>query len=109
MGIGFTLALVALGAMREIIGMGTLFSQADLMFGEAAAGLTITLGDNFQGMLLAILPPGAFIGLGFMIALKNIIDGRLQKRRSVSVKVKLKRWRPAPADGRLLAQRLDPG
>ncbi|MEJ1359025.1 MAG: electron transport complex subunit E [Candidatus Sedimenticola sp. (ex Thyasira tokunagai)] len=82
MGIGFTLALVALGAMREIIGMGTLFSQADLMFGEAAAGLTITLGDNFQGMLLAILPPGAFIGLGFMIALKNIIDGRLQKRRS---------------------------
>ncbi len=73
MGIGFTLVLVALGAMREIIGMGTLFSHAHLMFGEAARGLTISLGDGFHGMLLAILPPGAFIGLGFLIALKNII------------------------------------
>ncbi len=80
MGIGFTLALVVLGSMREIIGMGTLFSQAHLMFGEAAAGLTISLGDNFKGMLLAILPPGAFIGMGFLIALKHIIDERSEKK-----------------------------
>jgi electron transport complex protein RnfE len=80
MGIGFTLALVVLGAMREIIGMGTLFSQAHLMFGEAAAGMTISLGDDFKGMLLAILPPGAFIGMGFMIAVKNVIDARSEKK-----------------------------
>jgi electron transport complex protein RnfE len=80
MGIGFTLALVVLGAMREIIGMGTLFSQAHLMFGEAAAGMTISLGDDFKGMLLAILPPGAFIGMGFMIAIKNVIDARSEKK-----------------------------
>ena len=55
MGIGFTLVLTLLGAMREIIGLGTLFSQADLMFGEIAGDLTITLGDDFKGMLLAIL------------------------------------------------------
>ncbi|MET0047203.1 MAG: electron transport complex subunit E [Sedimenticola sp.] len=83
MGIGFTLALVALGAMREIIGMGTLFSQADLMFGPAAASLEISLGKDYQGMLLAILPPGAFIGLGFMIALKNIIDNRATSAKAV--------------------------
>lgn len=84
MGLGFTLALVALGSMREIIGMGTLFSQAHLMFGEGARSLTLTLGDDFQGMLLAILPPGAFIGLGFMIALKNVIDTRVEKSKVVA-------------------------
>ena len=81
MGLGFTLALTVLGAMREIIGLGTLFAQADLMFGDIASGMTLRLGDDFNGMLLAILPPGAFIGLGFMIALKNIIDKRLTKTR----------------------------
>jgi electron transport complex protein RnfE len=86
MGFGFTLALVFLGAMREIIGMGTLFSQAHLMFGEGARGLTITLGEDFKGMLLAILPPGAFIGLGFMIALKNLVDNRKQKKQPAPAK-----------------------
>jgi len=82
MGIGFTLVLVTLGGMRELIGMGTLFSQIDLMFGEAAKSLTLSLGEGFKGMLIAILPPGAFIGLGLMIALKNIIDGSLATRQS---------------------------
>ncbi len=80
MGIGFTLVLTTLGGLRELIGLGTLFSQADLMFGPAAADLTMTLGEGYQGMLLAILPPGAFLGLGFLIALKNIIDKRLASR-----------------------------
>ncbi|MEE9357560.1 electron transport complex subunit E [Candidatus Vondammii sp. HM_W22] len=84
MGIGFTLALVALGSLREIIGMGTLFSQADLMFGEAAKGITFSLGENYKGMLLAILPPGAFLGLGLMIALKNIIDSRTAKKQEAA-------------------------
>ena len=96
MGIGFTLALTVLGALREMLGMGTLFSQADLMFGEIASGLTLSLGDEFKGMLLAILPPGAFIGLGFMIALKNIIDKRLtQPRKAETVTAA----RPEPAAG----------
>lgn len=78
MGIGFTLALVALGAGRELIGQGTLFDGAHLMFGESARTWLFSLGDDYPGLLLAILPPGAFMGLGFMIALKNIVDKRLK-------------------------------
>ncbi len=80
MGVGFTLVLMALGGLREIIGQGTLLSQAHLMFGEAARGFTLTLIDDYRGFLLAILPPGAFIGLGLLVALKNVIDGRAVKR-----------------------------
>ena len=67
MGIGFTAVLVLLGGMRELLGQGTLFSQAHLMFGEGARGLTITVIDNYRGFLIAILPPGAFIGLGLIV------------------------------------------
>jgi len=80
MGAGFTLVLVTLGAMREIIGQGTLFSQAHLMFGEAARSVTIVFAADYNGFLLAILPPGAFIGLGLLIAMKNVIDKRVQAR-----------------------------
>jgi len=82
MGIGFTLVLMALGGFRELLGQGTLFYQADLMFGEAAGVLSIGLGESFQGTLLAILPPGAFICLGLMIALKNLIDKRIAERKA---------------------------
>ena len=78
MGLGFTAVLVTLGAMREVIGFGTLFQQAHLMFGEAARGFSITLFEDYRGYLLAILPPGAFLGLGFLIAGKNIIDKKRQ-------------------------------
>ncbi len=80
-GIGFTLVLITLGGMRELIGQGTLFDQAHLMFGEAASGLTFSLGEDFPGMLVAILPPGAFLGLGLLIAVKNLIDKRLAQRQ----------------------------
>ena len=80
MGLGFTAVLVALGAMREAIGFGTLFQQAHLMFGAGAEWLTITLMEEYRGYLLAILPPGAFIGLGLLIAIKNVIDKKLQQR-----------------------------
>ncbi len=80
MGLGFTLILVLLGAMREVIGFGTLFAQAHMMFGEAAQWLSITVFEEYRGFLLAILPPGAFIGLGLLIALKNLIDQRLAAR-----------------------------
>jgi len=87
MGLGFTSALVLLGALREIIGSGTLFANAHLMFGEAASGMTLTLIDDYEGFLLAILPPGAFIGLGLLIALKNVIDKRLAKPSQQTVTV----------------------
>jgi electron transport complex protein RnfE len=77
MGLGFTSALVILGGIREVLGSGTLLANAHLMFGDAGKGLTIFLIQDYGGFLLAILPPGAFIGLGLLIALKNIIDKRL--------------------------------
>jgi len=83
MGLGFLLVLVTLGTMREIIGHGTLFSQAHLMFGEAARSMTIHFVDSYHGFLLAVLPPGAFIGLGLLIAMKNVIDKRKEVRTEV--------------------------
>jgi electron transport complex protein RnfE len=85
MGIGFTAVLVVLGGMRELIGQGTLFSQADLMFGDIAKNFTITVIDDYRGFLLALLPPGAFIGLGLIVALKNVIDARLSKPKTAQV------------------------
>lgn len=82
MGVGFTAALTVLGGLRELLGQGTLFSQADLLFGPAAAGLGLDLGPDFQGALLAMLPPGAFILLGLLIALKNVLDQRPVRRAS---------------------------
>jgi electron transport complex protein RnfE len=76
---------MALGAVREFLGQGTLFHQADLMLGEAAKGLSMSLGPDFQGALLAILPPGAFIGLGMLIALKNLVDKRVEQQRAARI------------------------
>ena len=87
MGLGFTAVLLLLGAIREILGHGTLLSQAELMFGDGAQWLTITLIDDYRGFLLAILPPGAFLGLGFLIALKNVIDKRLAQRATQTVAI----------------------
>ena len=82
MGLGFTLVLVTLGGIRELLGYGTLFSNAHLMFGEIAREWTVVFIDNYSGFLLAILPPGAFIGMGLIIAMKNVIDKRIQKQAS---------------------------
>jgi electron transport complex protein RnfE len=84
MGIGFTLVLVTLGGMRELLGHGTLLAQAHLMFGEAARDWTITVLRDYRGFLLAILPPGAFLGLGLLIAGMNILNG-WREQRAVSV------------------------
>ena len=84
MGLGFTAVLVVLGAMREFIGQGTFMSQAHLMFGELGDMLTVTLIDDYRGFLLAILPPGAFIGLGLLVALKNVIDERGKRKTRAS-------------------------
>ena len=76
MGLGFMVVLSLLGGMREIIGFGTLFDNAELMFGEAARSLTIVFNADYGGFLLAILPPGAFFGLAILIVIKNLIDER---------------------------------
>lgn len=89
MGIGFTLVLLALGAIREILGHGTLLAQAELLFGEGSEWLTITLIEDYRGFLLAILPPGAFLILGLLIALKNVIDKRLTERSKQTVSVQI--------------------
>ncbi|QYJ99922.1 electron transport complex subunit E [Shewanella psychrotolerans] len=81
MGIGFTLVLMALGACREILGQGTLFDGADLLLGDWAKGLTIHLWQVDTNFLLAMLPPGAFIAMGFLIAIKNLIDKQLEARK----------------------------
>jgi electron transport complex protein RnfE len=75
MGTGFALLLCALGAIRELIGYGTLFSRMDMLFGgEPTAGLALV--DS--GFLLAILPPGAFMSLALAVAAKNALDRRRQ-------------------------------
>ncbi|SEG23774.1 electron transport complex subunit E [Marinobacterium lutimaris] len=81
MSTGFTCVLVLLGAIREILGTGAIFANMHLLFGESARHWTITLADNYDGFLFAILPPGAFVGLGLLIALKNVIDARAERKR----------------------------
>ncbi|MBW2121359.1 MAG: electron transport complex subunit E [Deltaproteobacteria bacterium] len=65
MGIGFTLSLTVLGSVREILGNGTLFSVP-------------LLGGSFLPFLVMVLPPGAFIALGFLLAAMNRIDQRIR-------------------------------
>ncbi len=85
-GIGFTLVLVVLGGLRELIGQGTLLAGAHLMFGEAARDWTLSFGADYAGVLLAILPPGAFLGLALLVMLRNVLD-RLLARRTQTIPV----------------------
>jgi electron transport complex protein RnfE len=80
MGVGFSIVLVLLGGLREVLGTGMLFSNMHLLFGESARSWELTLFADYPGFLFAILPPGAFVGLGLMIALKNLIDTRIKER-----------------------------
>lgn len=72
MGSGFLLVIGTLSALREALGQGTLLAGAHLIFGDGAADWTLTIAED--GMLLAALPPGAFLLFGLMIAFKNWID-----------------------------------
>jgi len=73
MGLGFLLVLLLLGSIRELIGSGTLLADAQLLFGEGAKDWGWRTED-YRGFLLMALPPGAFFGLGFIIAGKNAIE-----------------------------------
>jgi len=66
--------------MREVIGKGTLFSGLDLVFGPEAKHFVLTVIPDYHGFLLAVLPPGAFLGLGTLIALRNWAEVRNAKK-----------------------------
>lgn len=78
MGLGLTMVLTVLGGMREVVGKGTLFSGIDLALGPAAKQFVLTVVPDYHGFLLAILPPGAFIGLALLIAGRNWMESRKQ-------------------------------
>jgi electron transport complex protein RnfE len=83
MGAGFAATLMALGAFRELIGQGSILSGLDMLTGgEPFAGLSLAHG----GLLLAILPPGAFFSLGLAVAAKNAIDRRRRTSRSETMR-----------------------
>jgi electron transport complex protein RnfE len=94
-GLGFMAVLIVLGAMREALGQGTILAHANLMFGQGAEWMTVTVFENYHGFLLAILPPGAFIGLGLLVAFKNKIDAQRKRPQTASAPVAT----PAPSMG----------
>ncbi len=79
MGAGFALLLMAIGAFRELIGQGSIFSGAHMLFGgEPFRGFVLVDG----GFLLAILPPGAFFSLALAVAAKSAIDRKRRNSRN---------------------------
>lgn len=97
MGLGGALVLFVLGSLREIIGHGTWFAGAEKVFGASAHFLSLKMVENYDGVLLAILPPGAFILLGFIIAIKKSIDKRQQLAAASA------RKKQVPADSQPIA------
>jgi len=66
--LGFTMTLIILGGIREVLGMGTFFGMP-------------VLGARFERWVIMLLPPGAFITLGFLLGAKNLIDRRMEEKR----------------------------
>ncbi|WP_411755338.1 electron transport complex subunit E [Serratia sp. (in: enterobacteria)] len=86
-GLGATSAMFVLGSLRELIGNGTLFDGADLLLGGWAKVLRIEIVHFDTPFLLAMLPPGAFIGLGLMLATKYLIDEKMKARKAKALAV----------------------
>jgi electron transport complex protein RnfE len=84
MGSGLMLVLGLLGAIRELVGKGTFLSGLDLVFGPAAKHFMFTVIPDYHGFLLAVLPPGAFLGLGALIAVRNWIEIRNTSKTNVA-------------------------
>jgi electron transport complex protein RnfE len=83
MGLGFTLALTMIGALREIIGAGTLFADAALLMGPAFKVLEVTIMPPDMGVLMMVLPPGGFLATGLIIVGKRLLDLRAGKEISM--------------------------
>jgi len=84
LGAGFLWVLTVLGGIRELIGHGSLLRDAQFLFGDNARHWVIAAGEHYQGMLIALLPPGAFILLGLLLVAKNLVDARLSRTRTLS-------------------------
>lgn len=84
MGLGFLWVLLLLGAVRELLGQGTMFADAQMLLGSHAAQWRMEVFNPDNGMLIALLPPGAFLALGLLLAVKNALDARLRTRVTVS-------------------------
>jgi electron transport complex protein RnfE len=97
MGLGFTLVLLVLGSTREILGSGTLFANASLMFGDMFSSIELTIIPHYRGFLLMILPPGAFIALGFILAGKRVLDAKTAKNDPYELPVLENEMAPNPA------------
>jgi electron transport complex protein RnfE len=82
MGLGFMAVLLVLGALREVVGQGTLFTGMNLIFGDMALTWKIQIFPDYPNFLFAILPPGAFVGMGLIIACKNVIDQRIEANKA---------------------------
>ena len=91
MGLGFLMVLVCLGAVRELLGQGTLLADMQLLFGASAASWTLRPFGEGYSFLIAILPPGAFLVMGFLMAIKNAIDWQIKLRADAD--------KPAPVKG----------
>lgn len=85
MGVGFTWVLICLGAIREVLGRGTVFADLQNLFGPWAAAFTRQLLPEDYTLLIALLPPGAFIVLGLLLAMKNAIDIKRKEPRQSSI------------------------
>ena len=85
MGLGFTVVLILLGVIREIIGQGTLFTNMELIFGDMAANWQIVIFNDYPDFLFAILPPGAFVAMGLIIAVKNLVDNYLDEKAKANM------------------------
>lgn len=95
MGAGFGLVMLAIGTVRELLGTGAILGNMHLLFGPIAQNWQLQLlGEHYPGFLLAILPPGAFLVLGLLIALKNLLDERAAERAKATAAT------PAPATSR---------
>jgi len=79
MGLGFTIALTSVGAVREIIGSGTLFADASLLLGPSFKAIELRLLPADMGVLMMILPPGGFIVTGLLVVVKRLLDLRAGK------------------------------
>lgn len=101
MGAGFAVVLLALGCVRELIGSGTLFANMDLLFGPAAAAWVLQPFEHYPGFLVAVLPPGAFIITGLMIAAKNLIDARIKAREQNRTKAEPAQSRRVRVTGKI--------
>ncbi len=87
MGMGFLLVLVCVGAVRELLGTGHIFADMQLLFGESARSWQLNVfGADYPNMIFALLPPGAFIVVGFLIAIKNIVDEKRKQRAATAQK-----------------------